>query len=894
MYAMKKCVSGSAVMAMSIVFASMDFFHAQSVFSFIRHYPHPGMTGGLFSSWLQDGSLVMTGQFEQTNTYCDVYVAKINRCGDLAWLYAWDLGGNWRDGGRCIHPHSSGDILVSGIRAEVISGCPCKPFIGRISPSGTMLWAYTYYRANWVSSANWASMEYVMEDITHNRIIGAGALGGTASGLVGDNGFILAATPNGTPIWAKVYGTPDLEFFSFIDTLGNTYVACGTYQGSWRDVWIMRINLQGQVLWSRRVGTSNNDSRFRHVECAIAPSRDEIAIATTTWHPAISQGSSDVLLIFLDTAGNVLRAYTYGGSGPEEAYNVTYIDRTRVAITGKTQIGNARQAFLLIADTAGNLHTARRYTLPTSTAFSVVRTSFGLLVSLNAKYGPGNNEYDALLMATDSTGYVACYLDTLFWTRTVVTPSIHSVNHPVTVLDITATLSIDTLTPVKTTPPVPDSLLCFTCVVDTATMSRTPDRQKICPSDSVHVAVQASPYVCWTLHLDTMLIDTGWVHPVQLGWNTLVLTAYCGDSTATWLDSFYVHQPEGQVLIADTVCTGDTTTITIVSTSGIPFQTNTWTVLAPGGSSLLCDTCLTTQLIMAGDSAVLVVEATDSIGCRFQDTVVIPAYPLPVFALPDTVVCAGTPATVSISVGNAWQWQPEQYVTCDTCPATVILLPAGIDTQQFVGIALSSQGCRWQDTFFVIVDTGALSIALQDTAGFPGDTLELIGITDNAAVSTQWYSPDGQIVSVSADGSQIGVLAPEPGQTHMFIFEVVNARGCITRDTVYVTGIEPPPCENNVWIPNTFTPNGDGKNDVLYIYAITPVIIREWKIYDRWGKPVFEARNLPAGYPLFRSAKGWDGTVHGKPARPDVYMYYYEVECGRRRYFYKGDVTLIR
>jgi gliding motility-associated-like protein len=86
-------------------------------------------------------------------------------------------------------------------------------------------------------------------------------------------------------------------------------------------------------------------------------------------------------------------------------------------------------------------------------------------------------------------------------------------------------------------------------------------------------------------------------------------------------------------------------------------------------------------------------------------------------------------------------------------------------------------------------------------------------------------------------------------------------------------------------VPNAFSPNGDGKNDILYVRG---EVVREvsFKVYDRWGEKVFETSDL---------TKGWDGTFRGQPCEPGVYDYHLQVTClGMKRYFKKGNVTLLR
>jgi gliding motility-associated-like protein len=89
--------------------------------------------------------------------------------------------------------------------------------------------------------------------------------------------------------------------------------------------------------------------------------------------------------------------------------------------------------------------------------------------------------------------------------------------------------------------------------------------------------------------------------------------------------------------------------------------------------------------------------------------------------------------------------------------------------------------------------------------------------------------------------------------------------------------------------PNVFTPNNDGLNDVFMPIFPCPVIVSDFRIYDRWGKLVFETKDPLAG---------WDGKLNGKEAPSDVYGWTveYEAERGgsRQKYVQKGGVTLLR
>lgn len=95
-----------------------------------------------------------------------------------------------------------------------------------------------------------------------------------------------------------------------------------------------------------------------------------------------------------------------------------------------------------------------------------------------------------------------------------------------------------------------------------------------------------------------------------------------------------------------------------------------------------------------------------------------------------------------------------------------------------------------------------------------------------------------------------------------------------------------------VFIPNVFSPNGDGKNDFFTLYGgpFSATNIRMMRIYTRWGEMIFERENFPMD-----NLSGWDGRIKGEVPIPGVYVYWIEIEqLGGQTKTYKGDVTLMR
>jgi hypothetical protein len=106
--------------------------------------------------------------------------------------------------------------------------------------------------------------------------------------------------------------------------------------------------------------------------------------------------------------------------------------------------------------------------------------------------------------------------------------------------------------------------------------------------------------------------------------------------------------------------------------------------------------------------------------------------------------------------------------------------------------------------------------------------------------------------------------------------------------------------QDQVYIPNAFTP-GRAPNDRFWVRSKGVGLIKTFRVFNRWGEVVFEKYNYkPVDYQISSPTRppddqGWDGTVKGKPANSDVYVYVVEAVCEKGTpFFYKGNVTLIR
>ena len=98
--------------------------------------------------------------------------------------------------------------------------------------------------------------------------------------------------------------------------------------------------------------------------------------------------------------------------------------------------------------------------------------------------------------------------------------------------------------------------------------------------------------------------------------------------------------------------------------------------------------------------------------------------------------------------------------------------------------------------------------------------------------------------------------------------------------------------EREVFIPNIFSPDYDGINDVFMVFGGKGVVeVNSMRVYDRWGELIFENANFSTDDP----EQGWDGTFRGRTTNPGVFVYTIKVEfIDGVTVKYSGDVTLTR
>jgi len=240
--------------------------------------------------------------------------------------------------------------------------------------------------------------------------------------------------------------------------------------------------------------------------------------------------------------------------------------------------------------------------------------------------------------------------------------------------------------------------------------------------------------------------------------------------------------------------------------------------------------------------------------CKDSSTVTITTLPYPLAkAGRDTSVCFGSTAFLTASGGISYQWTPATFLSATNIANPTVLNPT-ITTQYIVAVS-DVVGCLKPayDTVIVNVDPQLLP-----NAG-PSDTTVVLGeplFLNGSGGQTYLWQPSRWL---SNPGIANPVALPEDNITYQLL--VTSISGCQASDSIRIKLYKVPP---SFYVPTGFTPNFDGKNDIIKPILLGMKSLNYFRVFDRWGKLMFSTSQKGAG---------WDGTFKGNPQDPGTYVW---------------------
>ncbi|HAD13760.1 MAG TPA: hypothetical protein DCF33_15140, partial [Saprospirales bacterium] len=344
-----------------------------------------------------------------------------------------------------------------------------------------------------------------------------------------------------------------------------------------------------------------------------------------------------------------------------------------------------------------------------------------------------------------------------------------------------------------------------------------------------------------------------------------------------------------------TVCKGQSFSLSAIPTSG---ETYFW-----AGSGII-DPTQATQTILAQNNSTYAVTISFANGCTASKSIDILVLEPDTLVLPGLITCQGVPVDIMGNVTETpgtYQLLLSNSQGCDSLVFQSLAINPPVQTVENFTFCLGDTLKNVLDTFFTT--SGQVCRTLQGLNGCDSVHCAIITAVDppDLPVQDTLYVDYGQLITLSGpsgfetywwtpaptppcdDCSEVTYPADSTAYQE-YRLQVIDANGCLG-ELIFRVLVLPPCSPDSLHIPNAFTPNGDGANDVFRVVPYeSSEVVSSLEIYNRWGQKVYE--NF--------GNSSWDGTINGQPASSDVYVYIVTVKCGELVGKRVGDVTLLR
>lgn len=372
---------------------------------------------------------------------------------------------------------------------------------------------------------------------------------------------------------------------------------------------------------------------------------------------------------------------------------------------------------------------------------------------------------------------------------------------------------------------------------------------------------------------------------------TYVLLEQSGSCTIQHIFEIRFGEALGINTPDQTICKGDT--VTIQASPGGTYQ---WS--GPGVNPTAQQ-----QILAPGATSVYSVTVTLSAGCTGTDIVQINVLEPTSIQLPPVQICAGSVANILGDPQTQAGTYCKTFTKSNGCDSTVCVVlnvaPVSGATQlsictgdsiavfpgQIESVAgeyckqfINSAGCD---------STHCVTLKVTPPINLPNDTIK-ISVVEGGSVTLNapgGFSQYNWTPTENLSCTDCQSPTATPPQTINYKVAVSNDGSC--GDTAVYRVLVVPPCFEGVQVPNAFTPGNGWPNDSLQVVMPEGAFERvvRLQVYNRWGQRIYDSSINPT----------WDGTVGGKPAPMDVYIYIFDVECnGETRRLPQREVTLIR
>lgn len=346
----------------------------------------------------RDGGYIVTGA---TASYgsgdYDVLLMKINSSGRVQWSAAF--GGSDNEYGNCVQQTDDGGYIIAGDRSPVGGDdATYDALLIKTDPEGNHQWNKTF-------GGSQGDLFHSVKQTKDGGYIISGWTRSPEFGAQYADAWLLKTDSQGNQTWSKIYGGPlHEEALSVQQTNDGEYILTGftsSFGAGSNDAWLLKTSSNGTELWNKTFGGPNRDDADSG-----QPTRDGGYILAGHSASGDDLESWDVWLVKADSVGNLLWSKTYGGPNWDEARSVQETDDCGYIIAGQTESYGAgdRDVWVIKTDSKGdqiwNMTSGRS---SWDMGWDVQETNDGYIIAGDTtSFGAGGK--DALLIKLNKSG----------------------------------------------------------------------------------------------------------------------------------------------------------------------------------------------------------------------------------------------------------------------------------------------------------------------------------------------------------------------------------------------------------------------------------------------------------------------------------------------------------
>ncbi len=899
----------------------------------------------------------------------DIWFAKTDPVGKIIWNKSY--GGTYNDDATSFDTLNSSELIIGG-RTESRDGdfagnTTTGAFLLKLDTAGNVIWqkGYSGYTINSVkhtsdggivaTGASTDNKVYILKVDLNGNVLWEKSYGGI-SGVRGESGCSIIETRDGMLFVGAITGNRNSG--DVIGGHGNT------------DFWGLKLNSSGDKIWAKAYGGSD----FDVLKCMIQTRNGDFVLTgysmSTDGDVKNNLGRADVWVVRIDSLGNIVWESTYGGLDTDIAFHIIEnSDESLVfaaessSIDADPRLGYGQDMWVVKIDKSGT--PIWQKDLGPGSGLWIESTNDGGYI-FQGSYG---QDMKLIKFGTDICPTVSFFKDTTnvcstsyildagsgygsyLWSTGAISQTITASQNGM--YKLTATSSGGCVYNDSTYISLGRANLVSDFTVNLSSQCLS---QNLFATNNISTFPSGTMSYSWTFgNGDSSNLTSPSVSYASAGtYNIkLVVTSdqLCKDSITKQV--IVVSQPAVPIITSSSqeLCTGSTLTLSTDGLSSLQWYKNN--VLISGASA-------STYLVTQGADYKVITK--NSSGCESTSTIkTILENPLPTGILDvptNTVVCEGVATQLVAKGSSSYQWYFNNTAISGATSSTYNALQSGVYAVDFISnkacsnrsmnsVTLSliqkPQASFTYNSYCTLIPTVLNSTSTVANSGLVKYTWNLgNGITGAGQSFTYTFTQpsvisaklvvtptacpqlaDSLINILALETSPAGISYPivnavlnkpktlsarpigvsyswlpstdlsspylnNPVLTataeRFYKIYITNQAGCVIIDTQQVKIFK----DRDIYVPKAFTPNNDGQNDLLYPI---PVGIREmtvFRVYNRWGGLVYDNKTAT-------SSTGWDGTYNGKPLPLGTYAWIAEgIDDDGNLVHRTGNTVLVR